>query len=82
MNGDVLKNMSRTTLLSLAAAATLAIPAAAASPASAQTSMSASGFYVAGFGVCWYGETRPDSYFGLNVQCPVQPMPGDTRNGG
>lgn len=74
--------MSRKTVLSLVAAATLAVPAAAATPASAQGSMFDEGFYLAGFGVCWYGDTRPDSYFGLNLRCPVQPMPGDTRNGG
>ena len=84
MNGIVLWDMSRKTLVSLAAAATLAIPAAAAAPASADHtgSMFDHGFYVAGFGVCWYGEERPDSYFGINLRCPVQPMPGDTRNGG
>jgi hypothetical protein len=66
--------MKRT--IRLAGVATLA--AAALLPtATASADMQDHGFYV-GLGICWYGDTRPDDYFGINVRCPLQPMPGDS----
>jgi hypothetical protein len=61
-------------------AATLAAAALLPS-ATAAADMRDHGFYV-GLGICYYGDQRPDDYFGINLQCPLTPMPGDTHNGG
>ncbi|HEY3189958.1 MAG TPA: hypothetical protein VGJ70_20880 [Solirubrobacteraceae bacterium] len=68
--------MSRASLAIFAAAA-LVPGAIAAAPAGAATSDDPGFQPIGGFGICWYGDTRPDNYFGVNVRCPLQPMPGD-----
>lgn len=60
--------------------ATVALTAPTAQAAA--EGMTDHGFYPAGLGVCYYGDTRPDDYFGLSIGCPLEPMPGDRYNGG